>query len=32
VAGVQNKFVYGHSDMADLESKLIAASEPGRKR
>eukprot|EP01052_Picozoa_sp_SAG31_P020297 SAG31_NODE_1518_length_8029_cov_43.028247_4_plen_277_part_00 len=27
VAGVQNKLVYSHSDMSDLESKLIAASE-----
>jgi len=27
VAGVKNKFAYAHSDMADLESKLIAASE-----
>jgi len=27
VAGVRNKFAYAHSDMADLESKLLAASE-----
>jgi glycine C-acetyltransferase len=27
VAGVKNKFAYKHSDMNDLESKLIAASE-----
>ena len=27
VSGVQNKFAYKHSDMADLEAKLIAASE-----
>jgi len=27
VAGVRNKFAYAHSDMGDLESKLIAASE-----
>jgi len=27
VAGVRNKFAYAHSDMADLEAKLIAASE-----
>eukprot|EP00617_Octactis_speculum_P002392 CAMPEP_0185780008 /NCGR_PEP_ID=MMETSP1174-20130828/97693_1 /TAXON_ID=35687 /ORGANISM="Dictyocha speculum, Strain CCMP1381" /LENGTH=398 /DNA_ID=CAMNT_0028469373 /DNA_START=20 /DNA_END=1216 /DNA_ORIENTATION=+ len=27
VSGVKNKFVYGHSDMDDLESKLIAANE-----
>jgi len=26
VAGVQNKFAYKHSDMADLETQLIAAS------
>ena len=25
VAGVQNKFRYNHSDMGDLETKLIAA-------
>ena len=27
VAGVQNKFAYKHSDMADLEAKLVEASE-----
>ncbi len=27
VAGVQNKFAYAHSDMADLEAKLRTASE-----
>lgn len=27
VAGVQNKFRYNHSDMGDLETQLIAASE-----
>merc|ERR1711935_1068240 len=27
VAGVQNKFRYAHSDMADLEKQLVAASE-----
>eukprot|EP00947_MAST-08B_sp_MAST-8B-sp1_P004917 g4917.t1 len=27
VSGVQNKFAYAHSDMADLEAKLAAASE-----
>jgi len=27
VAGVKNKFAYAHSDMSDLESKLVAASE-----
>eukprot|EP00618_Florenciella_parvula_P018210 CAMPEP_0119465824 /NCGR_PEP_ID=MMETSP1344-20130328/773_1 /TAXON_ID=236787 /ORGANISM="Florenciella parvula, Strain CCMP2471" /LENGTH=414 /DNA_ID=CAMNT_0007498105 /DNA_START=1 /DNA_END=1243 /DNA_ORIENTATION=+ len=27
VAGVKNKFVYAHSDMSDLEKKLIAANE-----
>ena len=27
VAGVRNKFAYTHSDMQDLESKLVAASE-----
>lgn len=27
VAGVKNKFAYEHSNMSDLESKLIAASE-----
>eukprot|EP00931_Biecheleriopsis_adriatica_P080460 TRINITY_DN53808_c0_g1_i1.p1 TRINITY_DN53808_c0_g1~~TRINITY_DN53808_c0_g1_i1.p1 ORF type:complete len:399 (+),score=82.48 TRINITY_DN53808_c0_g1_i1:63-1259(+) len=27
VAGVRNKFAYAHSDMNDLESKLVAASE-----
>lgn len=27
VAGVKNKYAYAHSDMSDLESKLIAASE-----
>jgi len=27
VAGVRNKFIYAHSDMGDLESKLVAASE-----
>merc|ERR1719199_1145463 len=27
VAGVKNKFAYAHSDMTDLESKLVAASE-----
>ena len=26
VAGVQNKFAYKHSDMADLETQLVAAS------
>merc|ERR1711920_806390 len=31
VAGVQNKFAYKHSDMDDLESKLIAASELQKK-
>jgi len=31
VAGVQNKFAYAHSDMNDLESKLIAASELQKK-
>ena len=27
VSGVQNKFAYKHSDMADLEAQLVAASE-----
>ena len=27
VAGVKNKFAYAHSNMSDLESKLVAASE-----
>ena len=27
VAGVRNKFAYAHSDMSDLEAKLVAASE-----
>lgn len=27
VSGVKNKFVYAHSDMSDLEKKLIAANE-----
>ena len=31
VSGVKNKFVYGHSDMSDLESKLIAANELQKK-
>jgi len=31
VAGVRNKFAYAHSDMNDLESKLIAASELQKK-
>jgi len=31
VAGVKNKFAYAHSDMSDLESKLIAASEVQKK-
>merc|ERR1719379_2346876 len=31
VSGVRNKFAYAHSDMNDLESKLIAASELQKK-
>mmetsp|Transcript_108568 Transcript_108568/g.188552 ORF Transcript_108568/g.188552 Transcript_108568/m.188552 type:complete len:423 (-) Transcript_108568:69-1337(-) len=31
VAGVRNKFAYAHSDMNDLETKLIAASELQKK-
>uniref|UniRef100_A0A7S0L3J5 Aminotransferase class I/classII large domain-containing protein n=1 Tax=Coccolithus braarudii TaxID=221442 RepID=A0A7S0L3J5_9EUKA len=31
VAGVRNKFVYAHSDMQDLEAKLVAASELQKK-
>ena len=31
VAGVKNKFRYAHSDMADLEKQLIAASELQKK-
>lgn len=31
VAGVKNKFAYAHSDMSDLESKLVAASELQKK-
>jgi glycine C-acetyltransferase len=31
VSGVQNKFAYKHSDMGDLESKLVAASELQKK-
>eukprot|EP00308_Calcidiscus_leptoporus_P016660 CAMPEP_0119375550 /NCGR_PEP_ID=MMETSP1334-20130426/36472_1 /TAXON_ID=127549 /ORGANISM="Calcidiscus leptoporus, Strain RCC1130" /LENGTH=398 /DNA_ID=CAMNT_0007393899 /DNA_START=13 /DNA_END=1209 /DNA_ORIENTATION=- len=31
VAGVRNKLVYAHSDMADLEAKLVAASEIQKK-
>jgi len=31
VAGVQNKFAYAHSDMADLESKLQTAAELQKK-
>jgi len=31
VSGVRNKFIYAHSDMNDLESKLIAASEVQKK-
>lgn len=27
VAGVKNKFAYAHSDMSDLEAKLVEASE-----
>uniref|UniRef100_A0A7S2D8V2 Aminotransferase class I/classII large domain-containing protein n=1 Tax=Haptolina brevifila TaxID=156173 RepID=A0A7S2D8V2_9EUKA len=31
VAGVRNKFAYKHSDMSDLESKLVEASEHQKK-